>query len=91
MDASSPSEEESQRLREGEDSTKKCTCVLRRDQEETLLQIKKEPVSGRFCERIVENGSSSSDHLNEDIRQRDGAIKRIYAETGLKYEIRRVL
>ena len=89
MDANSPSEEDSQRLRE--DSTKKCTCVLRRDQEETLLQIKKEPVSGRFCERIVENGSSSSDHLNEDIRQRDGAIKRIYAETGLKYEIRRVL
>ena len=90
MDANSPSEGENKRLREGEDSTKKCTCVLRRDQEETLLQIKKEPVSGRFCERIVENGSSS-DHLNEDIRQRDGAIKRIYAETGLKYEIRGVL
>ena len=90
MDSNSTSEEGRVNFREREDSTKSCTCLLRTDQEETLLQIKKEPISGRFCDRIVEDGNSS-DHLNEDVRQRDGAIKRIYAETGLKYESQREL
>ena len=85
---SSLSEETKVYSREGGNSPKSCTCLLR-DQEETLLQIKKEPIAGKFCERIVDNGDPSN-HLNEDIRQRDGAIKRIYAETGLIYETQRV-